>query len=239
MLAWAISQDMLCKRKMDDILEALCCCTLFKDLDKADIENAISTVGFQIKEYEKGEFICREDQSSDQIGIVISGGIEIQKNLSSGNIYCLFYENTGDMFGGCIAFSSNVTYPCDVYSSKKSKIVFLQKYSFFKLFSNTKITENMMFIVSKKIFYFENRLELFSYSSIQKKIAYYLLNNISKNNSSTVYLPFTKKQWAEYMNVSRPSLFRELKKLNCCNVIEIDKDKITVLDEKHLASLLS
>lgn len=223
--------------KMNDIWQALRCCALFRNMDINEISNAVSSAGYQIREFEKGEFICREDQFSDQIGIIICGGAEVQKSLPSGNLYCLFYENVGDMFGGCVAFSSKLSYPCDIYSSKKSAIMFFQKMGFYKLFENPKITENMMSVVSQKILSFENRLELFSYSSIQKKIAFYLINEIEATDSRTVILPFSKKQWAEYLNVSRPSLCRELKKLSCCNVIEVEKSKITILDKKYLTSL--
>ena len=226
------------KIEMSRVLEALRRCELFKGLGKTEINDSISSAGFQIKEYDKAEFICREDQFSSQIGIIISGGVEVQKSLPSGNIYCLFYENIGNMFGGCIAFLSKVPYPCDVYSSRESIILFFQKHSFIKLFENPKIVENMMCTVSKKILCFEKRLELFSYSSIQKKIAYYLIDDMKATESDAVFLPFSKKQWAEYLNVSRPSLCRELKKLSCHNAIEIDKNKITVLNKQYLASLL-
>ncbi|NCC67495.1 MAG: Crp/Fnr family transcriptional regulator [Clostridia bacterium] len=225
------------KVNMNEVWQALRCCALFRNMDISEISNAVSSAGFQIREFEKGEFICREDQFSDQVGVVISGGAEVQKSLPSGNLYCLFYENIGDMFGGCVAFSSKTSYPCDIYSSKNSSILFFQKMSFYKLFENPKITENMMSVVSQRILSFESRLELFSYSSIQKKIAFYLINEIKATDNRTVVLPFSKKQWAEYLNVSRPSLCRELKKLSCCKAIEIEKNKITVLDKNYLTAM--
>lgn len=223
---------------MDIITEALCQCALFNGLNRAEIQNAFSTVEYRIREYDKNEFICREDQSTENIGIIIFGRVKIQKNLPSGKMFCISYNNVGDIFGGCVAFSGSTSYPCDIFSSEKSKILFFHKHCFFELCKEPQIAENIMGVVSKRMLYFENKLELFSYSSIQKKIAYYLLNEMRISGGCTVNLPFSKKLWAEYLNVSRPSLCREIKKLRCSNIIEIEKDKITVLDEKRLAGLL-
>ena len=69
-------------------------------------------------------------------------------------------------------------------------------------------------------------------------IAYFLIHEIKTSGNSMVHLSFTKKTWAEYLNVSRPSLCRELKKLCTDNIIEIIKDKILILDENALIDLL-
>ena len=51
-------------------------------------------------------------------------------------------------------------------------------------------------------------------------------------------IPFPKATWAEYLNVSRPSLSRELKFLCEQGVIKMNKNKIVILRKDLLESLL-
>ena len=116
--------------------------------------------------------------------------------------------------------------------------MFLDKNSILEMCKNPLISENILRAFANNLFNFERRLELFSYSSIQKKIAFFLLNDIENTDRSEVYLPFTKNKWAEYLNVSRPSLYRELKKLSENRFIKINKNKITILNKDGLMRLI-
>ncbi|MDD4690459.1 MAG: helix-turn-helix domain-containing protein, partial [Eubacteriales bacterium] len=51
--------------------------------------------------------------------------------------------------------------------------------------------------------------------------------------SPTILLPISKKQLADYLGVQRPSLFRELKKLQDERIIEIDNRVITLLSSSN------
>ena len=223
---------------MDEVIEACCHCEIFKGLNKAEIQHALSKANCQIKTYDKNEFICREDQSSAHIGIIIFGYVEIQKILPSGNVVCLFYRNKGDMFGGAVVFADKASYPCDVFSRDKSKILFLHKKDILEMCKCPLIANNLLKAFAVSIFNFEKRVELFSYSSIQKKIAFYLLDELKALKANTVRLPFTKKVWAEYLSVSRPSLCRELKKLSNDNLIGVYGNTISIKSEEGLISLL-
>jgi CRP-like cAMP-binding protein len=223
---------------MDDIIKALNKCAIFKGLDNAKIQELLSKTKYQVRQYNKNELIFREDQYSENIGIIIVGCIEIQKILASGNLICIFHNNQGDTFGGAVVFSSMTTYPCDVFSRCNSIILFFPKQSIFEMCNENLIAKNLLNTFANKIIQYEKRLELFSYSSIQKKIAFFLLDELKTNNNNTINLSFTKKTWAEYLNVSRPSLCRELKKLCDNNLIKIKMNKISILNKAQLTNIL-
>jgi len=194
---------------------------------------------YEIKEFKKDEYIFREDQPSDYIGIIISGCIELKKILFSGNIISIFNRNTGDIFGGSVAFSNYSNYPFDVIAREKTEIFFLNKNSMFEvLFKNPIIASNLMTIFSNRVMQFERKIELFSYSSIKKKIAFSLLYDMEYKKKNLVYLPYSKKTWSENINVSRPSLCRELKSLSEKNIISIKDRAITIIDRDQLESIL-
>jgi CRP-like cAMP-binding protein len=101
------------------------------------------------------------------------------------------------------------------------------------------LLENLLRSISNRVLLLNLKTELLSYSSIQKKIAFsllYLMDDYSCNDKIT--LPYSKKKWAEYLNVSRTSLFRELKEVCEKKIIHIDSKTITILNRDSLENLL-
>ena len=84
----------------------------------------------------------------------------------------------------------------------------------------------------------EKREELFSYHAISKKIAFSLLHDFSTAEDQTISLPFSKTTWAEYLNVSRTSLSRELKMMCSQKMITMNKNEIRILQAERLETLL-
>ena len=51
-------------------------------------------------------------------------------------------------------------------------------------------------------------------------------------------MPFSKAKWSEYMNVSRPSLLRELKDLSREGILTVENSIIRILDKDKLEEYL-
>ena len=84
----------------------------------------------------------------------------------------------------------------------------------------------------------QQRLELLSYSGIAQKAAFWLLTQARQTNQNKVRIPESVSKWAMLMNVSRPSLHRELKRLESEGVIEYSPRLITILDGEALQNVL-
>lgn len=223
---------------MEDLVEALSRCSMFEGLSKTRIDLVLSGVHYLTREYGKNELICREEQLSESVGVIVFGCVEVQKVLASGNLICIFHKDVGDLFGGAVAFSTETIYPCDVFSRADSKVLFFPKQSVLEMCRDALVAENLLKSFANRILYYEKRLELFSCSSIKVKVARFLIDELSSSGHTVVRLRFTKKTWAEYLNVSRPSLSRELKKLCDDGVIGLNGDSISILDRRALVGLL-
>lgn len=213
-------------------------CVIFKGLNKVEINEIIDDIKWNKKYYATSEKIFSIGEKANSIGIIGNGCIEIKKYLANGNVINIFSRNIGEIIGGCIVFANNSIYPYDIIAKQESEVIFINKDVILnKLCKNEKIALNLLNIFANRIFQFERRLELFSYSSIQKKIIFSLLYDFS--NTDVINLPFTKTTWAEYLNVSRPSLSRELAVLEKCNLIKVCKREIIILDRKKLEDLIN
>ena len=94
-------------------------------------------------------------------------------------------------------------------------------------------------LIASATYMLQQRLELLSYSGIAQKAAFWLLMQIRQTGKTAVKIPDSMSRWAMIMNVSRPSLHREMKKLEKDGIIRYTGKIIEVLNPDELQSVLS
>jgi len=221
---------------MDSMIETLARCSLFSGKTHNELEDIRSRIGSRTKRYRKKDLIIRIDQASTDIGIIMEGCAEIQKPLLSGNVFCMYLKKRGEVFGGSVAFThGSAVYPCDLYAIEDTTILFIPAGNIFDMIKgDALLCSNMLGLFAESVLKLQGKVDLLSCSSIKHKILAYLLNPQNGNQNGLVCLPFSKKTWAEYLNVSRPSLSRELKNLAEQDLIEIDGRIIRIKNEASL-----
>lgn len=211
---------------------------LFKGKNKDEISELLSNVDYKLVDSKKKDLIFSPFAEAKYMGIVLMGELSIERVLPCGKNIPIFIKKPGELFGEAAIFSDTETYPCNVIASKNSKILIFSKESVLKLLSlDMVLLNNLLSALANKALYLNNKTELFCFISIKQKLAHSLLHDFSISaDNKTVIVPFSKKIWSETINVSRPSLYRELKlleeheiiKLTSSNLIEItDRDKLT------------
>ena len=102
-----------------------------------------------------------------------------------------------------------------------------------------RILENFTTEISTATYMLQQRLELFSYTGIAQKAAFWLLLRYQQSNSRIIPIPGSVTKWALRMNVSRPSLHRELGKMEKKGYIRYSSKQIEIIDADSLQNLLS
>ncbi|MBP2658343.1 MAG: putative transcriptional regulator, Crp/Fnr family [Firmicutes bacterium] len=226
---------------MSDIFEIIAYCPLFKNYSTLQIREFLANTNYSINRYKKNQLIFRMDQPITHIGIVLTGSVEVQKVIQSGRMINLVYKERGEIIAEGTVFSTIPTYPCQVTSREATDILLLPKqYMFQALGCNPSLLTNLLQLMSDKLIMLNTKIELLSYCSIQSKIAFSLLHCINQNPvAQVIELPYSKKAWAEHLNVPRPSLCRELRNLCKTDIITLNKRTITIVNRTQLEAMLN
>jgi DNA-binding MarR family transcriptional regulator len=99
--------------------------------------------------------------------------------------------------------------------------------------------ENFTTEIASATYMLQQRLELLSYHGIGQKAAFWLLTQLRQTGKTCVQIPGSVSKWAMLMNVSRPSLHRELKKLEGDGIITYAPPAIEILNAEALQDVLS
>lgn len=220
--------------------QALSDSSLFRGLSASEVRTLLGETPHVLQYYEKEETIFHLMDPAERIGIVLSGRVKAQKAFPNGSQINVSTRGPGGMLGPAAAFSESRVYPCDVVALESSTILMFRREDLLRLLQkDLRILENFTTGISSAAYYLQQRIELYSYHGISQKAAFWLLIECRKRGSRTVPVPGSVTQWALLMNVSRPSLHRELKKMEETGLIRCTDKKVDILDPEALQDLLS
>lgn len=224
---------------MDKYLDSLSKSVLFNSISLEDIGSLVNSITYNIKVYNKDDIISIEGDDCTNLGIILSGSVEIHKPFPSGKVVTINNLQSGNVFGEAILFSGTHKYPANAISSSDSKVMYLSKCEIIKLMTlNDTVLNNFLSVLSNRILMLNDRITNLSLDTIRKKIANIILIEYRKQNKSLIVLPFCRKKMAELLNIPRPSLSRELSKMKEEKIINFNKNRVQILDIDLLKSCL-
>ena len=214
-------------------------CNLFSGLKAADIQALLETIPHSIRQYGKAETVFRLLDTANHVGIVLQGRVQAQKTFPNGSQGNVSVKNAGEIIGAAATFSKKDLFPCDIIALEPSDILMISKDSMLLLMQkDIRILDNFTAEIATATYMLQQKLELLSYSGIAQKAAFYLLKREMETGKQKIRIPGSMSEWALSMNVSRPSLHRELKKLENDGVLVYAPPFIEILDKDALQDVL-
>ena len=214
--------------------------TLFRGVPAQDLRTYLEETPHHIQCYDKEETIFHLMEMASRIGIILEGRVEAQKSFPNGSQINVSVRIPGELIGPAAVFSKKRRYPCDIVALEPTMLMMFQKEDLLSLMQkDVRILQNFTTEIASAAYMLQQRLELLSYSGIAQKAAFWLLMQIRQTGKTAVRIPDSMSRWAMIMNVSRPSLYREMKKLEGEGIIRYTGKTIEVLDQDELQSVLS
>lgn len=214
--------------------------TLFRGVPAKDLRAYLEETPHHIQCYDKEETIFHLMDPASRIGIILEGRVEVQKSFPNGSQVNVSVCIPGELIGPAAVFSKTQRYPCDIVALEPTTLMMFRKEDLLSLMQKEiRILQNFTTEVASATYMLQQRLELLSYSGIAQKAAFWLLMQIRQTGKTTVNIPDSISKWAMMMNVSRPSLHREIKKLEEEGIIRYTGKTIEILNPDELQSVLS
>ncbi len=164
----------------------------------------------------------------------------LSKDFASGKRDVLFLVEAGDVFGEMFLFADAENYWYDAIAQGSVRLLEIPWDFFYCFCSNAcehhrLITRNMLEIQSEKNFSMTRKLHLLSGTTLKERIALWLLDQAEQNG--IVHLAMNREELADYLGTTRPSLSRELMKMQQEGLITVEKNVIKLSDSRALEAL--
>lgn len=226
---------------MREIAQKLKNTKLFIGLSEEEILTCLKSIDFNIEEFEKDETIFHVGDKAKHINVLIDGAVSICRDSMDGKRSIVAIFNTvGAIFGEVFLFLENKGYEHYAKAASKVKLLKISKDYLFEGSKEGKdyhkvFLGNMLSDLAFKNYYLNRKVQILSCSSLRQKIAMFLIQNMDRDKRCISGLG--REEMADLLNTARPSLSRELMKMQEEGIIEIDKKHIIIKNIKALENL--
>lgn len=208
---------------------------LFENIDIDELDKMLICLRPRLVSYKKNEYITIEEDKFTGIGILLQGEVIVTKENAAGDRVIISKLKEENMFGEMIAFSNKHAWPASVIAVTDCVVLFLPPD---KIIGNCPkmcighklLIQNMLKIVSQKALNLNKKIEYLSMKTIRAKISTYLLEQYNMSKKNKFIIPLKRNELAEFLNVPRPSLSRELVKMKNEGLINFHKSSFEIID---------
>lgn len=209
---------------------------LFKGMTEPEIRSALSALHAEEREYKKGTTILHAGATTERVGLVLQGSVTIENNDIWGNRTILSHIEQGQFFAETYAFLGNEPLLVDVISNENCHILFLRIGSIQKAGKDMtvwtmKLITNLLLISSYKNLLLSGRSFHTSPKTIRGRVMAYLTSVSLQKHSREFDIPFDRQQLADYLNLERSALSKELGKMQKEGILTTRKNHFTIHDD--------
>ena len=220
---------------MKKFIEIIGSSPLFHNIKEEELSAILGCLGARRLSYAKGQYIFTEGDPARQIGIVLSGAVQISRDDYYGNRTLMGRLEPGDLFGESFAFAGVDTLPVNVMAAADCSVMLVDSSRMISPCSNacgfhTRLIFNLLRIMARKNLGFHQKIEITSKRTTRDKLMAYLLAQAKIHQSDSFEIPFDRQTLADYLEVDRSGLSTEISKLRKEGVLECHRSSFTLLE---------
>ena len=219
---------------MEENMKILLRCPLFDGIAESDLGAMLGCLRARVMPMKKGQTVLREGDSTESVGIVLTGAVQILREDYFGNRSIMGYIGPTQLFGESYAFSGAKTLPVSVVADADGSVLLIDSRRISSCCANVcefhnRMIENMLRLVATHNLMLHQKIYITSKRSTREKLMTYLLSQAKQHGSNRFTIPFDRQALADYLEVDRSGLSVEISKLRKEGVLESEKNTFTLL----------
>ena len=206
---------------------------IFRGMSEREIQTALDDLRAYEKRYEKDSIFLHAGDTTNKMGLVLEGSVTIESNDMWGNRTILSHVGEGQYFAETYALLPDEVLLVDVRANEDCRILFLSIGYLFEGSESAawkeKIMKNLLMISLHKNLALSGRSFHTSPKSCRGRLLAYL-NSVSQQKHSLEFdIPFDRQQLADYLNLERTNMSKELGRMRDEGMIEYRKSHFKLL----------
>ncbi|ABZ82630.1 transcriptional regulator, crp/fnr family [Heliomicrobium modesticaldum Ice1] len=214
-------------------------CPLFDGLEPAVVKEMLVCLEPRMNQYKKSDTIAFAGEAFDSIGILLKGEARVIKETAAGHRSMMAVVRPGGLFGEIVVFSSNAVWPATVIAQEECQVLFIPRRKLVEQCERScawhrVLIQNMLRIISEKAMMLNKKVEYLSIKSMRGKLSTFFLEQHKKSGAATFRLPMKRNELADFLNVSRPSMSREMARMRDEGLIDFHLETVRIIDVERL-----
>ena len=209
---------------------------LFRGIEEQEITPLLGCLGAAEKNYMKGETILSEGETTEQMGVVLSGRVLIECRDVWGNNSILGSAGPGAVFGEAYACVPKEPLLISASAAEDTRVLFV---SVGRMLSHcqgtcpyyTVLVSNLLTVCANRSLELSRRILHTTSKTIRGRLQSYFSQCVKQAGSFEFEVPFNRQQLADYLSVDRSAMCAELSKMQKDGLIRYEKNHFAVRPE--------
>lgn len=219
---------------MEQFFSVLRKCALFNGIEDDNLVEMLGCLRAKVFSFTKGEIVLAEGTPAQELGIVLSGEVQIERIDFYGNRSIMTVVRPAGLFAETFACAGVDVMPVNVTASADTEVMLINCRRITQACSkscsfHSRMIYNLMKIVAAKNLIFHEKIEVTSKRTTREKLMTYLILQAKKCGSNSFLIPFDRQALADYLEVDRSGLSAEISKLRKEGILENRKNKFTLI----------
>lgn len=211
---------------------------LFCGTEPDEIESMLQCLGAEEKSITKGSIIYHAGDTTQYMGLVLSGGVNIEYDDMWGNKSILNHVEAGQIFAEVYACIPGETLMVNAVAAQDTQVLFLNTGHLLCTCSNNcshhnKLIRNLLNVMAQKNLNLSRRILHTSSKSIRGRLRSYLSYQAAQHGSYQFTIPFNRQQLADYLGVDRSAMSNELGKMQKEGLLQVNRNAFCLIKESQ------
>lgn len=206
---------------------------IFRGMTDDEVGCALEALRAEERRCPKGAVILRAGETTERMGLVLSGSVTVETNDLWGNRTILSHVGAGGSFAETYALLRDEVLLVDAVANEDCLILFLRIAALRAVSPEgrpwvTKLIANLLTVSAHKNLALSGRSFHTAPKSARGRIMAYL-NTVSLQQQNKEFdVPFDRQQMADYLNLDRSALSKELGKMRDEGIIAFRKSHFVI-----------
>ena len=212
---------------------------LFATLTEEELREALTALHTRKKTYEKDELLLMAGDLTNHLGMVLTGSATIESNDVWGNRTIINHVAAGDYYAEAFAIMDGEPSYVDVRANETTAAILFDMSRLQELKKASpswlvKLLNNLLLISIQKNMMLSTRSFHTSPKSARGRVMAYLNSMAMKTHRTEFDIPFDRQHMADYLNLDRTALSKELGRMRDDGLITFRKNHFKILSANQL-----
>ncbi len=209
-------------------------CSLFVELDKNQIDQALEILKAYTRRCQKGDILHRAGSVLKQFGMVLQGSVQVYRDDINGDRQILANVVPGESFGESMCLLQVEEQPIHIAATQDSKILWMSTEWMNSLCDGCtpfrhQLIHRFLQMLAERTLTMNDRIQILSKSTLRAKLITFFSQCTHRFGSTTFSVPFDRADMAVYLGVDRSALSRELSKMRAEGLIDFERNKFSII----------
>ncbi len=202
---------------------------MFRGVDPAHLDALVQKLGGFERSYREQDVIWEQNEKYTSLGIILTGSIQ-PADISREEPQIIQRFEAGSSFGEAVAFGAQRSW-VEIRALTPTRVLFLPAERILDHGGDpdvVRVMANLLVEISAKFANLNRKNHLLTEPRLRNRLLIYF-NGLTPAPNGIRIMPFGQKELAQYLNVNRSALNRELSRMKEEGVIEMDGRAVRIL----------